>query len=152
MSTPAAPRARDWFAFQGVAGLVGLALTFWGVFGVTAGVSILPGSSATFTSDATLQSVFAFQSALMVGLGLSFVIVALRPGSSGILLAALSFIVFLGGLAQLFAWMLHGTPHPGYVALVIAELVIPPVLLIWFAWIRRSRTLREATAPEPQEA
>lgn len=147
---------KDWLLFQIATGLVGVGLVALGMFGVFQGVEVLPGNQ-TQASTPTLESSFAFQSALVIGLGLSMLIVTARPARSGLLLASLAGIVFLGGLARLMSWAIFGLPSGLLVLSMVCELVIPPLLIVWRGWIVRSRQLRsEAVAaaagkqPAPQ--
>jgi Domain of unknown function (DUF4345) len=45
-------------------------------------------------------------------------------------------VFFLGGLARLLSWATHGTPAPLILALAASELLIPPLLLIWYAKVK----------------
>jgi predicted lipid-binding transport protein (Tim44 family) len=69
-------------------------------------------------------------------------IVTARPARSGLLLASLAGIVFLGGLARLMSWAIFGLPSGLLVLSMVCELVIPPLLIVWRGWIVRSRQLR----------
>jgi len=46
---------------------------------------------------------------------------------------------FAGGLARLVSWALHGAPSPMVVALLVTELLLPPLLSVWL-----SHTARDA--------
>jgi hypothetical protein len=46
---------------------------------------------------------------------------------------------FAGGLARLVSWALHGPPSPMVVALLVTELLLPPLLSVWL-----SRAARDA--------
>ena len=45
-------------------------------------------------------------------------------------------VLFLGGLARLVSWSTHGAPAPLVVMLAASELLIPPLLLIWYAKVK----------------
>jgi len=43
---------------------------------------------------------------------------------------------FFGGLARLVSWATHGAPAPLVVALTASELLLPPLLFVWFRKVR----------------
>ena len=51
--------------------------------------------------------------------------------------------LFLGGVGRIMSWATHGTPHWSLIVLMVTELVIPPCLLIWYAWINKSNKIRQ---------
>jgi hypothetical protein len=38
--------------------------------------------------------------------------------------------LFVGGLRRLFAVLLDGAPHPFYVAMLVLELALPPLMVV----------------------
>lgn len=44
-------------------------------------------------------------------------------------------VLFAAGLARSIAWIMHGTPAPLLIVILVADLLIPPVL---YLWIKRS--------------
>ena len=52
-------------------------------------------------------------------------------------------VVFLGGVGRIISWASHGTPHWSLIVLMVTDLVIPPCLLVWYAWINKSNTIRQ---------
>ena len=42
----------------------------------------------------------------------------------------------IGGVARLVSWATHGAPAPLVVVLAASELLIPPLLLIWYAKVK----------------
>ena len=59
------------------------------------------------------------------------------------MLAISCLVVFLGGVGRIMSWATHGTPHWSLIVLMVTELVIPPCLLIWYAWINKSNKIRQ---------
>ena len=45
-------------------------------------------------------------------------------------------VFFLGGLARLVSWATHGAPAHLVVLLTVSELLIPPLLLVWYAKVK----------------
>ena len=56
------------------------------------------------------------------------------------ILEAAFLVFFLAGCARLVAWGLRGAPAPLVIALMGAELVLPPVLYAWLRSALRPRT------------
>jgi Domain of unknown function (DUF4345) len=46
---------------------------------------------------------------------------------------AAMWVFLLAGVARLVSWVQHGAPAPMIIALLLIELVVPPVLLAWHA-------------------
>jgi Domain of unknown function (DUF4345) len=42
-------------------------------------------------------------------------------------------VFFFGGVARLVSWATHGAPAPLVIVLAASELLIPPLLLVWYA-------------------
>ncbi|WGW10670.1 DUF4345 domain-containing protein [Saxibacter everestensis] len=136
---------RDWLVLRIVIALVGLSLVSLGVWGAISGTAGLPGAQTAgigTPANPTLESQFAYLSALLAGLGFAFLWVSYALDRAGVGLAALCGIIFLGGLARVIAWATAGTPHLSTVALMISELVVPPVLVLWHGSIRRTQKLK----------
>lgn len=57
---------------------------------------------------------------------------------------------FLGGVARLVSWATHGAPAPLVIALMVSELLLPPLILAWFTRVQSTALgLRKATKNRP---
>lgn len=102
---------------------------------VTAGCAGLivgaPHDSAAFDSH------YRYMSGLLLGLGLLFWTLIPKIETRGPMFRALTFVVFVGGLARLFAYAQRGDPGVMRFALVM-ELVVTPALCLWQARVARA--------------
>ena len=128
-------------AFRAAVALYGLFMIAYGVWQVLGGIRVIPDAPADFANP-SVQSHYVFFAATYVGVGLSFVFIALKFQWVN-MLAFSCLVVFLGGVGRILAWVFFGTPHWSLIVLMVTELVIPPCLLVWYSWINKSNKIRE---------
>lgn len=128
-------------AFRAAVALYGLFMIAYGVWQVLGGVRVIPDAPQDF-ANASVQSNYVFFAAAYVGVGLSFVFIALKFKWVNMLVFS-CLVVFLGGVGRILSWAFFGTPHWSLIVLMVTELVIPPCLLVWYGWINKSNKIRE---------
>ena len=128
-------------AFRAAVALYGLFMIAYGVWQVLGGVRVIPDAPQDFANP-SVQSNYAFFAAAYVGVGLSFVFIALKFKWVNMLVFS-CLVVFLGGVGRILSWAFFGTPHWSLIVLMVTELVIPPCLLVWYGWINKSNKIRE---------
>ena len=128
-------------AFRAAVALYGLFMIAYGVWQVLGGIRVIPDAPADF-ANASVQSNYVFFAAAYVGVGLSFVFIALKFKWVNMLVFS-CLVVFLGGVGRILSWAFFGTPHWSLIVLMVTELVIPPCLLVWYSWINKSNKIRE---------
>lgn len=104
-----------------------------GAAGVLAGPRILHGVAS---ASPDLESHFRYLSGLLLGIGLAFVACAADLDRRAGLYRSLSLIVILGGLGRLLGAIERGSPSGANRFAFAMELVVVPLLLIWFARIK----------------
>ncbi|NYE96713.1 hypothetical protein FHU41_002963 [Psychromicrobium silvestre] len=139
-STEAAESRADWKVFRLVVALLGLVIVGFGLFDLFTGTSGLP--DAISEKNATLESNYRFLAALMVGVGAAFIAIAIKFTWANVLIFVCA-TIFLGGLARVVSWAISGLPNVLMILLMIIELVVPPVIAVWYLWINRTQKLRE---------
>lgn len=107
-----------------------------GAAGVLIGPAMLHAVSST-SSD--LESHFRYLSGLLLGIGVAFVVCAMDLDRRAGLYRALSLIVVLGGLGRLLGALEIGSPTGANRLAFVMELVVVPILLLWFRRIERRR-------------
>ena len=111
----------------------------WQIF---SGARAVPENDA-LAANASLESNYAFFAAIYFGLGLSFLVIAVKFKWVN-MLAISCLVVFLGGVGTYYVVGLPTVPpHWSLIVLMVTELVIPPCLLIWYAWINKSNKIRQ---------
>ncbi|WP_285726478.1 DUF4345 domain-containing protein [Psychromicrobium xiongbiense] len=133
------PPTSEWRLFRLVLAVFGLLLAGVGLFDLFSGISNLPDAGSSL--NATIQSNYRFLAAFLVGTGISYLLIAFKFVWSKALMV-LSSTVFLGGLARVYSWAVSGLPEVTVILLLIAELVLPPVIVVWYLWVERTQTLR----------
>jgi len=128
-------------AFRAAVALYGLFMIAYGVWQVLGGVRVIPDAPQDF-ANASVQSNYVFFAAAYVGVGLSFVFIALKFKWVNMLVFS-CLVVFLGGVGRILSWAFFGTPHWSLIVLMVTELVIPPCLLVWYGWINKSNAIRQ---------
>lgn len=104
----------------------------------TAGVLIGPGMlHGVANASPDLESHFRYLSGLLLGIGLAFAACVADLDRRAQLYRALSLIVVLGGLGRLLAAMENGRPTGANQFAFFMELIIVPLLLLWFRRIDR---------------
>jgi hypothetical protein len=101
-----------------------------GIFGIATGADGVPGDDA---ASASVESELRFLYAFWAAYGLALIRVAPRAAGEAWAVRALALILFVAGLARAVAWLDAGRPHGLFVALMIVELALPPVIVAWQA-------------------
>ncbi|WP_314082188.1 DUF4345 domain-containing protein [uncultured Rothia sp.] len=128
-------------AFRAAVALYGLFMIAYGLWQVFGGVSAVPDAPTDF-ANSSVQSNYVFFASTYVGVGLSFVFIALKFKWVN-MLAFSCLVVFLGGVGRILSWVNFGTPNWTLIVLMVTELVIPPCLLVWYGWINKSNAIRQ---------
>ncbi|AJT40554.1 DUF4345 domain-containing protein [Psychromicrobium lacuslunae] len=139
VKTQAAEDLADWKVFRLVVAALGVVIAGFGLFDLFVGVKGLP--DAISENNATLESNYRFFAAILVGVGAAFVAIAVKFNWANVLIFVCA-TIFLGGLARVFSWAVSGLPNFLMILLMILELVIPPVIAVWYLWINRTQKLR----------
>ena len=134
-----AEKLADWRVFRIVVAVIGLVLLAIGLYEVITGAKGVPGF--TGTSDASLESSYRFLAGVFLGAGAAFIAIAIKFQWAQVLFFVCG-MIFLGGLSRVLSWALSGTPTPIAIFQMIAELVFPPVVVVWYMWINRTQKLR----------
>lgn len=128
-------------AFRAAVALYGLFMIAYGLWQVFGGVKAVPDAPTDFANP-SVQSNYVFFASTYVGVGLSFVFIALKFKWVN-MLAFSCLVVFLGGVGRILSWVNFGTPNWILIVLMVTELVIPPCLLVWYGWINKSNAIRQ---------
>ena len=110
-------------AFRAAVALYGLFMIAYGLWQVFGGVSAVPDAPTDF-ANSSVQSNYVFFASTYVGVGLSFVFIALKFKWVN-MLAFSCLVVFLGGVGRILSWVNFGTPNWILIVLMVTELVIP---------------------------
>ncbi len=103
---------------------------------ILAGSGILPGFSEV---NATMDSEFRFQSAFFLAYGLCLLWCSQDPVGRSSQIRLLMLVFFMGGLARLASMVAVGPPHAFFVAMMVVEIVIAPVV----AWLAMTVSRQE---------
>ena len=137
----AAAKPQNRAAFRAAVALYGLFMIAYGLWQVFGGVKAVPDAPTDFANP-SVQSNYVFFASTYVGVGLSFVFIALKFKWVN-MLAFSCLVVFLGGVGRILSWVNFGTPNWILIVLMVTELVIPPCLLVWYGWINKSNAIRQ---------
>ncbi len=114
-------------ALQAVIALAGLVPVSAGLAGVLMG----PHLAGAVTSDASLDSHFRYLSGLLLGIGLVFWALIPTIERQGVLVRALTLVVFLGGIGRLVGLAQAGTPDLPMRLAFVMELGVTPLICLW---------------------
>ena len=114
-------------AFRAAFLLGGSIATAAGAHTMLAGARSLPGQKI---ADPVLESELGFYSAFYVGYGAALFGIA-PHAEQGRRAEGAAAALLLAGVARALAWRRAGRPHPMQIALLAAELGLPPALLAW---------------------
>ena len=106
-----------------LAGVLGLFAAFSGVSGMVLGLSDV--AEPTFALDSN----FRFLSAFLTGAGVVLLWSLFRLDRATTELRIVSALVFVGGCARLLSLTTAGRPEGAYVFYIVAELVLPVVIV-----------------------
>lgn len=111
-----------------------------------AGVLLGPGMMGVDGASPGLDSHVRYLSGLLLGIGLLFWAMIPDIARYGIVVRALTFVVFVGGLGRFFGMFLHGFPDLGNSLAIIMELFVTPLLCWWQARVAQRQALPTAPA------
>ncbi|QQC59918.1 DUF4345 domain-containing protein [Rothia kristinae] len=137
----------DWSLFRLAIAVYGVLIIAYGVWQVLAGAGSLPGGNPE--PGTTIASAYGGLAAVLCGVGAAFVGIAIKFQWAN----TLGFVcctVFLGGIGRVLAWAFFGLPHWSSIVLMVLDLVIPPCLLVWYAWITKANRIRREMAAGPR--
>ena len=100
-----------------------------GGLGMVRGPAFVRGVGAAAPPD--LDSHFRYLSGLLFGLGLGFLVCALRIERRGALFASLGLVVMVGGAGRLYGLLLGHAPTWPHLAGLALELAAMPLLILW---------------------
>jgi hypothetical protein len=117
-----------------------------GLVALASGISgMVLGPSDVVDPSFALDSNFRFLSAFLTGAGLVLLWSLTRLNRARVELRFVCALVFAGGCARLLSLATAGQPSAAYVAYLVAELVLPPVIVALHA---RLPTVSEASSSE----
>ncbi|QGV82141.1 DUF4345 domain-containing protein [Streptomyces ficellus] len=129
-------------AFRCVLALLALFVLVTGVLEIAVGPSLLPGGPDV---DTTVDSNYRFFAGIWCSLGIVLAVAARDPGGHATPLRAVFGAVFLGGIARGVSYLDVGAPHALHTAFIGVELLLPPLLLLWYGRLyAASRGVRSA--------
>ena len=111
-----------------------LVLLCIGLSGVFLGVQFLHG-----TGNAVIDNYFRFLSAIVAGIGVLYLISIPHIERRGRRFTILSFLIFVGGLAHLYAFAMQPVPSNGTIFGLFMELIFVPLL-----WLLQRHVARRA--------
>jgi uncharacterized protein DUF4345 len=131
-----------WRGLQLLLALTGTVAIVTGVFGVVTGGDGIPGEGS---SDASVESELRFLYVFWIGYGLAMLYVVSQVETATLAVRALAAILFAAGLARAFAWIDAGRPDALFAVLMVAELVLPPLMVVWQARLASSSPRMRST-------
>ena len=105
---------------------IGLVAVTTGLFAGITGTSGMPGENA---ASANVESELRYFAAFWVAYGVVALWLAPRAAQAQTAVRALAGFMFLGGIARAIAWIDSGRPDDLFVALLVLELAIPPLVI-----------------------
>lgn len=119
-----------------------IAVAIAGLVPVSAGLSGALGGLALMGTDAAsipVDSHFRYLSGLLLGIGIAFWCMIPTLAASTGPARLLTFIVFIGGLARLYGWFVHGDTSAVVIFALVMELIVTPGLCLWQARVAAQR-------------
>ena len=132
---PTAAQTRELRSLQIAVAIAGLVPVSAGLSGALGGLAFM----GTDTASIPVDSHFRYLSGLLLGIGIAFWCMIPTLASSTGPARLLTFIVFIGGLARLYGWMLHGDTSAVVIFALVMELIVTPGLCLWQARVAAQR-------------
>jgi len=110
-----------------------VALTL-GALSLVMGAAVVPGGDEV---SASVDSELRFYAAWYTAAGVVLLRIARRAESEGRTLRFIAATFFIAGCARLLSLIVVGKPHVLFMALMVAEILIPVVILPWQASVVR---------------
>ncbi|WP_277212272.1 DUF4345 domain-containing protein [Isoptericola croceus] len=99
-----------------------------GILGITGGPDALPGGEPV---NATVDSQYRFANVFWLTAGLLVWWSLRRPEQRSEVTRAILAIAAVGGVARLLSVAVTGWPHPVFVAVMVLELTVVPLVIWW---------------------
>ena len=115
---------------------IGVVAVTTGLFAVITGTGGMSGDNA---ASVNVESELRYFAAFWVAYGGAALWLAPRAAQEQTAVRALAGFMFLGGIARAIAWIDSGRPDDLFVALLVLELVIPPLVIALQARAARTR-------------
>ena len=132
---PKAAYNRELRSLQIAVAIAGLVPVSAGLSGALGGLALMGTEVASIPVD----SHFRYLSGLLLGIGIAFwCVIPTLPSSTGPA-RLLTFIVFIGGLARLYGWILNSETSAVVIFALAMELIVTPGLCLWQARIAAHR-------------
>jgi hypothetical protein len=113
-------------ALQAIVGVVGAVAVVFGALSLLFGAALVPDGGEV---SASVDSELRFYAAWYAGAGVLLLRSARRLDSEASMIRAVCAVFGIAGCARVLSIMVVGTPHPLFVALMVAELAIPLVVV-----------------------
>ncbi|MFJ8584494.1 DUF4345 domain-containing protein [Streptomyces sp. NPDC093595] len=121
--------------FRTVLFLLALVVLGTGAVEIALGPAALPGSPDV---PPTVDSNYRFFAGIWTAAGIVLMPAVRHPERHGTALRAVFGAVFLGGLARGISYLSAGAPHVLHTAFIGVELVLPPLMLLWYGRLTRT--------------
>ena len=133
--TQAVPELTSRQLLRALLTIVGMVAAATGIFAVLTGANGMPGE---IQASASVESELRFFAVFWIAYGVVALRTAPRVELETTTVRALALAMFVAGLARAVAWIAVGRPHSLFVALMIVELIGPPLVVVWQARVARS--------------
>jgi hypothetical protein len=90
--------------------------------------------------SATIDSQLRFYAAFWGAYGIALLVIVTNTEPHLDLVPWLAAVMFAGGVGRAISFVTAGAPHPFFTALMVSELLGPPVLILLWWGIRRQRS------------
>lgn len=101
-------------------------LLFVGLSGVLLGVQFLHG-----TESAAVDNYFRFLSAMAAGMGVMYLRAIPHIERHGECIGTLTFLIFAGGLAHLYGFVMRPAPTVATLCALVMSLIVVPLIWLW---------------------
>ncbi len=115
-------------ALKWLTAMFGAACVAIALLHIVQGPAAIPGSVPV---NATMDSEDRFYATLFLGFGAALIWAARDLAARRGTFLALLAVFFLGGLARVISWIAVGPPGDIFIAIIVVELILPPVFLWW---------------------
>ena len=130
------PNLTSKLLLQVLVAALGVVAVAAGAFAVLTGANGMPGEAA---ASASVESELRFFAVFWIAYGVVALRTARRVELETTTVRALALALFAAGLARVVGWIAVGRPHTLLVALMIVELVGPPLVVIWQSRVARAQ-------------
>jgi len=99
-----------------------------GLLAIIGGPTLAPGGGPT---TASIDSEYRFVNVFWLAAGLILWWTLRRASARALVTRVVLVIAASGGIARLISWAIVGPPHPVFIATIVLELVIVPLVIWW---------------------